>query len=65
PANDRILLANATVGSTARITDLNGRLALVQRITSPNETLDVHVLQPGAYMLILEGLAPQRFMIVR
>ncbi|MBK9176989.1 MAG: T9SS type A sorting domain-containing protein [Flavobacteriales bacterium] len=65
PASDRIQLTRATSGSMMRITDLNGRLVTSHTLTSANETIDVQALQPGAYLLVMDGVTPQRFMIVR
>ncbi|MBK9147345.1 MAG: T9SS type A sorting domain-containing protein [Flavobacteriales bacterium] len=65
PANDRIQLTSTEPGPFIRITDLNGRVILTRRVAATNETIDVHSLQPGAYLLQIDGFAPQRFMIVR
>ncbi len=65
PASSRIQLANATVGSMVRITDLSGRIVLSHRIVSVNATIDVRALPPGVYVLITEGIRAQRFVIAR
>jgi len=65
PASERIRIANAKAGSIVRITDLNGRIALTKSIATANETIDVRALWSGAYILVLDDFAPQRFMIIR
>jgi len=65
PANDYLQLANATPASTIDIADLQGRVILRQRIASADERINVQALHPGAYLLLLDGLAPQRFIIAR
>lgn len=65
PASDFILLSSSTPSTTCSITDLQGRVILQQRITSPNERIDVQALPPGVYMIEMEGIGPQRFVIAR
>ncbi|MFZ1691683.1 MAG: T9SS type A sorting domain-containing protein [Flavobacteriales bacterium] len=65
PATDRIVLQQAPIGAGARIHDLEGRLSLTQRITSPNETIDVQQLAPGIYLFSIDGMLPQRLVIAR
>ncbi|MEO8590723.1 MAG: T9SS type A sorting domain-containing protein [Flavobacteriales bacterium] len=65
PASDHLLLSRATPGTNCSIIDLNGRVVATHRITSANERIDVQALPTGAYVLRMDGSAPQRFMIVR
>jgi hypothetical protein len=65
PAGEHIQISNSTTGQVVRISDLNGRLVVQQQVTSEQEVIDVQALQPGAYVLMVDGFVPQRFMIVR
>lgn len=65
PADDRIVLGDLSPGGLLRIHDLDGRLLKSHRTISRNEVVDVHDLAPGVYMVIVEGLAPQRLVIAR
>lgn len=65
PTSEFLLLSALVPGTRCSITDIQGRVVHQQRITSTNERIDVQALHPGAYLLLLDGLAPQRFIIAR
>jgi hypothetical protein len=65
PASDLLHLNNTEPSGTFTITDVRGRMVQRSAITSLNERLDVRALPQGAYILMIDGFAPQRFMIVR
>jgi len=65
PANDQLQLRSATPGTTYTILDLNGRILATHKITATTESINVQHLQPGAYLLKIEGMTAQRFMIMR
>ncbi len=65
PASDFILLSSSIPGTTCSITDLQGRTILQHRIISTNERMDVQALPPGMYVLMMDGIRPQRFVIAR
>ncbi|MBK9147346.1 MAG: T9SS type A sorting domain-containing protein [Flavobacteriales bacterium] len=65
PASDLISITNAAIGTTVRVVASDGRLMIEQRISSSNETINVRDLKVGMYVLRIEGMLPQRFMIVR
>lgn len=65
PASERIWLTNLTTGSRVRITDPDGRLVASHLLTTGNGPINVQNLQAGAYLLAVDGLTPQRFIIVR
>ncbi len=65
PASADLYMNDAVLGSVLAITDLQGRVVLRQRITSANQHIDVQAVPAGAYLLVLDGLSPQRFIIAR
>lgn len=65
PASDRVTIAHAPIGAVLRLTDAEGRLVRAHRISSPNEIFDVHDLESGVYLLLLEGCAPRRLVKAR
>ncbi|MBL0128072.1 MAG: T9SS type A sorting domain-containing protein [Flavobacteriales bacterium] len=65
PASDFILLSSSVPGTTCSITDLQGRTIHQHRITSTNERIDVQALPQGVYVLVMDGIRPQRFLIAR
>lgn len=65
PASDYLQVNCQEPSMTCTIRDYNGRIVMVHRFSSSNETIDIQALQPGAYLLVIDGFAPERFMIVR
>lgn len=65
PASEEIVLRDVPPGCEMSLYDGQSRLVLSQRITGTSEHIDIEHLQPGAYLLVVDGFAPQRFMIVR
>lgn len=65
PTSDFILLSTSIPGTHITIADLQGRVALHQRIASAGEQIDVRAIPPGVYFLGIEGSRPQRFVIAR
>lgn len=65
PTDDAFTVTGISEGRTLTILDLEGRLVRTARISSENETINVRDLQAGVYLLRIEGLRPQRFIITR
>ncbi|MEO8590725.1 MAG: T9SS type A sorting domain-containing protein [Flavobacteriales bacterium] len=65
PASDQLILTPALPGRGISIVDLNGRTVAADAIGSVGDRIDVHQLEPGAYLLMIEGFAPKRFIIAR
>ncbi|MBL8001033.1 MAG: T9SS type A sorting domain-containing protein [Flavobacteriales bacterium] len=65
PAADAFTVSGITKGRVLAIHDLEGRLVRNARITSANETISVQDLQPGSYLLRIDGHRPHRFIIAR
>ncbi len=65
PAADAFTVSGITEGRALAIHDLEGRLVRTARISSENETISVRDLQPGVYLLRIDGHRPQRFIIAR
>ncbi len=65
PASDHITFAGATGNETITIRDLEGRLVRTARMTSAQERIPVSDIAPGMYLISVDGMLPQRFMIMR
>lgn len=51
PANDKVTITNAPLGSEIKLLDLNGRELISQKATSENTELNVQALPQGLYMI--------------
>lgn len=65
PATDSFVLMGTLGGEQLTIHDMEGRLVRTLRLNTANEAIDVQDLKVGMYVLRVEGMRPQRFMIVR
>jgi len=65
PASDHLFLSSGTPATTYAILDLHGRILATHKITATNERINLQQLQPGAYLLKIEGMPAERFMIMR
>ena len=65
PSNDQCMVSHARLGSRLSLSDAAGRVVLMQRLASANETIDVQHLAPGIYLLSVDGVAQQRLVIAR
>lgn len=65
PAADAFTVSGIIGVKTLQIHDLEGRLVRTARMNSEGGTINVRDLQPGVYLLRIDGHRPQRFIIAR